>query len=135
MITSGTRQSRGLLSDLCEEGAELTGQGDGCIGIDLDTSSMTDEAYRKLWNRIGKLEIRCVEKNGQCFHNVGDTYYYDKIPYRRPDKVCYALLHVMELYTWRVALGFPSWDAGDRNVYRVHCPDRTGTVWEMKRVE
>jgi len=28
-----------------------------------------------------------------------------------------------------------SWNAEDRSVYRIHCPDRTGTVWEMHRIE
>jgi hypothetical protein len=41
----------------------------------------------------------------------------------------------LELYGWRVALGVPSWNKGDREVYKVHCPDSTGTVWEMKRVD
>ncbi len=105
------------------------------IRLDLDAQNTTDDDYRKLWDGLGRLEIRMVEKIGQCRHKVGDTYYYDKMPYRRPEGVCYALLHVMELYTWRVALGFPSWVDGDRDVYRVHCPDRTGTVWEMRRVD
>jgi len=105
------------------------------IKLDLDTQNMTDEDYRKLWDGLGKIELRCVEKIGQCRHNVGDTFFYDKMPYRVPEGVCYALRHVMELYTWRIALGFPSWNAGDRDVYRIHCPDRTGTVWEARRVE
>ncbi len=105
------------------------------IRLGLDPAGMTDDDYRRLWDGMGRLEIKVVEKTGQCRHNVGDTYYYDRIPYRRPEGVCYALLHVMELYTWRTALGFPSWTDGERDVYRVHCPDRTGTVWEMRRVE
>ena len=105
------------------------------IRLELNTAGMTDEDYRKLWDRMGKIEIRCIEKNGQCRHNVGETHYYDRMPYRRPDGVCYALLHVLELYTWRVTLGFPSWNEGDRDVYKVHCPDRTGTVWEVRSVE
>jgi uncharacterized repeat protein (TIGR04076 family) len=104
------------------------------ISLNLDIQNLTDAEYRKLWDRLGKIEIRLVEKIGQCPHNVGDTYIYDN-PYRRPSNVCYALLHVLDLYTWRVALGFPSWNAKDRNVYRIHCPDRTGTVWEMRRID
>ncbi|MFC1954680.1 hypothetical protein ACFLVZ_02520 [Chloroflexota bacterium] len=74
-----------------------------------------------------------AEKNGQCHHNLGDTYVYHT-PYKRPENVCFALLHVLDLYTWRVALGFPSWNDEDRGVYRVHCPDGTGTVWEMRGI-
>jgi uncharacterized repeat protein (TIGR04076 family) len=102
--------------------------------LNLDTRNMTDADYREFTDNLGKIEIKLVEKIGQCFHNLGDTYVYS-IPYKRPEKVCYALLHVLELYNWRVALGVPSWNAGDRDVYRVHCPDRTGTVWEMRRLE
>ena len=78
--------------------------------------------------------IRLVEKLGQCRHNAGDKFVYEN-PYKRPQGVCNALLHVLDLYTWRVSLGFPSWNEKDRNVYRIHCPDHTGTVWEMRRLE
>ncbi len=113
----------------------MTDETHASIRLDLKTEGMTDAEYRKLWDRMGKIEVRCIEKNGQCRHNVGETHYYDRMPYRRPEGVCYALLHVLDLYTWRVALGFPSWNEGERDVYRVHCPDRTGTVWEVRRVE
>jgi uncharacterized repeat protein (TIGR04076 family) len=75
-----------------------------------------------------------IEKTGKCKHKIGDTFYY-KTPYHRPEGVCAALLHVLDLYTWRAALGFPSWEDDDRRVHRVHCPSRTGTVWEMRRVK
>ena len=131
-----TRLLRMELAAATEEKQQYSAkQTENTVRPEFNTQDMTDEDYRRLWDKIGKIQIRCVEKNGQCVHNVGDTYYYDKMPYRRPDKVCYALLHVMELYTWRVALGFPSWNAGDRDTYKVHCPDRTGTLWEMKRIE
>ncbi len=77
------------------------------IRLGLDPAGMTDDDYRRLWDGMGRLEIKVVEKTGQCRHKVGDTYYYDRMPYRRPEGVCYALLHVMELYTWRTALDFP----------------------------
>jgi hypothetical protein len=43
------------------------------VGLNLDSKGTTDEEYRQLWDRLGRIEIRCVEKNGQCRHNVGDT--------------------------------------------------------------
>ena len=104
------------------------------ISLSLDIHNLSDTEYRKLWDNLHKVEIRLVEKIGECKHNVGDIYVYDT-PYKRPSGVCYALLHVLDLYTWRVALGYPSWNAEDRSVYRIHCPDRTGTVWEMSRIE
>jgi uncharacterized repeat protein (TIGR04076 family) len=105
----------------------------GEIRLNIDVTSLSDFEYRALWDNLGKIEVRLVEKIGDCKHNIGDTCIYDT-PYKRPAIVCAALLHVLDLYTWRVALGFPSWNAEDRKVFRIHCPDRTGTIWEMRRV-
>jgi uncharacterized repeat protein (TIGR04076 family) len=104
------------------------------MDLDIDMSSIKDhEEYRKLWDRIGSIEIKMVEKNEECIHNLGDTFIYEN-PYKKPEGVCNALLHVLELYTWRVAFGFPSWNSEDRKVHRIHCPDAKGTVWEMRRI-
>ncbi|NPV02886.1 MAG: hypothetical protein HPY53_16050 [Brevinematales bacterium] len=27
-----------------------------------------------------------------------------------------------------------SWEEDDRGVFRIHCPDKKGTVWELRRV-
>jgi hypothetical protein len=101
--------------------------------LNLKTAGMTDADYHQFTHDLGKIQIKLVEKIGQCPHQLGETHIY-AIPYQKPEKVCYALQHVLELYNWRVALGVPSWNDGDREVYHVHCPDRTGTVWEMKRI-
>ncbi len=42
---------------------------------------------------MGRLEIKVVEKTGQCRHKVGDTY-DDRMPYRLLERRRYALLHV-----------------------------------------
>jgi len=102
--------------------------------LKIDMQNFTDADYHEFTRNLGKIEIKCIEKHGQCPHDVGDTFIY-AIPYQQPQGLCYALKHVLELYNWRVALGVPFWDAGNREVYRVHCPDRTGTVWEMKRID
>ena len=108
--------------------------GEDRIDLHIDLSEIaTHQQYRGLWNKLDRIEIRMVEKNGECEHNLGDVFAYDT-PYKKPKGVCNALLHVLDLYTWRVALGFPSWNAEDRTAYRIHCPDATGTVWEMKKV-
>ncbi len=105
------------------------------ISLDFDFHSpMPREDYLKYWDRLSKIEIRLVEKTGECKHNLGDVYYYDN-PYKRPEGVCFALLHVLQLYTWRVTLGFPSWNDKDPKIYRIHCPDHTGTIWEMRRLD
>ena len=99
-----------------------------------ENQNISDAEYRKAWDNLGKIEIKLVEKIGQCKHTVGETHIF-KQPYQRPSDVCYALLHVLDLYTWRVSLGFPSWNADNRDIYRIHCPDATGTIWEIRRVE
>ena len=68
------------------------------IDLNLDLSDVkTHEDYKELWEKIGKIEIRMVEKNEECKHNVGDTYIFEN-PYKRPQGVCEALLHVLDLY-------------------------------------
>ncbi len=94
---------------------------------------MTEEEYRLKWKDAGPIEITMTEKCGKCNHQLGDTFQY-KTPYERPNEACFALLHVLDLYTWRVVQGFPSWEKDNPNVYRIHCPSKLGTVWEMKKV-
>ena len=103
------------------------------LKLPLDTYHLTDADYKAMWQAAGPIEIKMVEKCGACHHKLHDTFYYEN-PYLKPQGVCAALLHVLDLYTWRVALGFPHWDGDDRRVYQIHCPDRTGTVWQMRKV-
>jgi uncharacterized repeat protein (TIGR04076 family) len=99
---------------------------------DMDRAT-TQEWYREQWGKLPSIEIRLVEKIGECPHEEGDVFFYEN-PYKPPKNLCHALLHVLNLYSWRVALGFPSWNEENRNVYRVHCPDATGAIWEMRSV-
>jgi uncharacterized repeat protein (TIGR04076 family) len=99
----------------------------------LPRSPLSETEYSQLWKECGPIRIRMIEKTGKCEHEVGQTFQY-VTPYDRPEGVCAALLHVLDLYTWRVAMGFPSWEEDDRRVFRIHCPSKTGTVWEMRRV-
>lgn len=92
------------------------------------------EEYREMFRATGPIEIKMIEKNENCHHEVGDVFYYDH-PYKRPAGVCHALLHVLDLYTWRVALDFPSWEDDDSSVHRIHCPAKQGTVWELRKVD
>lgn len=104
----------------------------GKAGLNSDISKLSDAEYKKLWEDL-KIEIKLVEKSGECKHGLGDSFIYES-PYKRPENVCFALLHVMDLYVWRTALGYPSLNEENRDVFRIHCPDATGTVWEMRRV-
>jgi uncharacterized repeat protein (TIGR04076 family) len=103
------------------------------LDLNVDVSRFSDDDYHELWNQIGGICIKMVEKIGKCNHELGDTFYYEN-PYIKPEGVCNALLHVLDLYTWRTALGFPSWDPKDRKAHMIHCPAKKGTVWEMKKV-
>ncbi len=105
----------------------------GKVDLGIDVEGMTDDDYHELWTKMGRIQIKLVEKIGKCSHELGDTYYYAD-PYHKPEGVCAALLHVLDLYTWRVAMGFPSWDA-DRKAHMIHCPAKKGTVWEIRKVE
>ena len=102
------------------------------LGIDLEKIK-NHKQYRELWAKIGKIEIKCIEKNEECKHNINDIFIYEN-PYKRPQEVCEALLHVLDLYVWRAALGFPSWNSENRKIFKLHCPDPNGTVWEMKKI-
>jgi uncharacterized repeat protein (TIGR04076 family) len=105
------------------------------LDLNVDISQIKNvEDYRELWKRIGKIEIKMVEQHEECHHNLGDTFIYEN-PYQKPAGVCNALLHVLDLYVWRVVLGFPSWNEEDWKVHKLHCPDPKGTVWEMRRIE
>jgi uncharacterized repeat protein (TIGR04076 family) len=95
---------------------------------------ITEEESKALWDRCGPLQIKMIEKNEPCKHEVGDTFCY-RNPYARPEGVCHALLHVLELYIWRVALDFPSWESDNCRIYRIHCPAKNGTVWELQKSE
>lgn len=93
---------------------------------------MSRSEYEKHWKDMGKIEIKMVKKSGKCRHKLGERHVYAS-PYDKPQKVCNALLHVLDLYTWRVVLDFPSWEADDSKVFRIHCPAKNGTVWEMRK--
>ena len=45
------------------------------------------------------------------------------------------IIIILDLYTWRVALDFPSWEDDDSSVHRIHCPAKNGTVWELRKVD
>ncbi len=92
---------------------------------------MKYEDYLAQWRDLSPIQVTMVEKAGKCSHELGDTFFY-KDPYEKPPGLCNALMHVLDLYTWRVTLGFPSWEEDDARVYRIHCPSKKGTVWEMR---
>jgi hypothetical protein len=73
------------------------------------TKEMTDKEYKELWAQQGPIQIKMVERTGSCRHILGEVFTF-QTPYDKPPGLCSALLHVLDLYTWRVSLGFPSWE-------------------------
>jgi uncharacterized repeat protein (TIGR04076 family) len=94
---------------------------------------MIKAEYKKHWKKLGPIKVKMITENKKCKHKMGDTFYFEN-PYKKPKKLCEALIHVLDLYTWRVALGFPSWEPDNENIYRIHCPAKKGAVFEMKKV-
>jgi uncharacterized repeat protein (TIGR04076 family) len=90
--------------------------------------------YKQVWARIPPVKITNTVENEKCPHRLGDTFIF-KNHYDRPEGICAALHHVLQLYIWRASLGFPSWEPDNPNVFRIHCPAKKGTVWEVERCE
>jgi len=100
------------------------------LGID-PTSIGSYKDYEALWNRLAPVKATMIEKYETCRHKLDDTFIY-RNHYDRPEGICPALHHVLQLYVLRASIGFPSWD-NDPACYRIHCPDRKGTVWLLER--
>jgi hypothetical protein len=60
----------------------MENKGKLCLNIDL-TKPMTHDEYHHYWDRMGRIEIRMIEKLGECKHCLGDVFHY-KNPYKRP---------------------------------------------------
>ena len=101
------------------------------LGIDPETIQSYDD-YQAVWERLSAVSVVMIEKNERCRHRKGDRFVYAN-HYEKPAGICSALDHVLQLYLWRVSVGFPSWE-DDPALYRIHCPDKNGTVWELRRI-
>ncbi|KPJ76524.1 MAG: hypothetical protein AMJ54_11410 [Deltaproteobacteria bacterium SG8_13] len=106
---------------------------DGPLDLGVDPGTIRSfEDYQAVWRRLSGVRARMIEKNEQCRHSIGDSFDYAN-HYDKPAGICTALHHVFQLYLWRVSVGFPSWE-DDSTVYKIHCPDKKGTVWELIRI-
>ena len=105
-----------------------------CLNLEIDFDQINSHAdYKDVWKRFHAVEVKMIEKNEECPHNLSDSFIYTN-HYDKPAGICAALHHVLQLYIWRASLGFPSWER-DRSIYRIHCPDKKGTVWEVQRTK
>jgi GNAT superfamily N-acetyltransferase len=98
----------------------------------LDPKSIKSYAdYKLIWAALPELQVECISATTDCKYKTGDIRLY-RHPYEKPADFCEALCRVLDLYTWRAALGFPSWNEENPAEYLIHCPDSQGTVWRLK---
>ncbi|MDQ7096557.1 hypothetical protein REC12_23460 [Desulfosporosinus sp. PR] len=64
----------------------------------MEKNNMTDKEYKEMWSKLEPIQIKMIEKIGSCRHNLGDIFVYTT-PYEKPNEVCTALLHVLDLDT------------------------------------
>lgn len=100
------------------------------LGIDAADIKSHDD-YHQVWQRLAPVEVTMIEQNEQCHHALGERFVY-RHHYDKPEGICMALHHVLQLYIWRASVGFPSWEE-DPSEHRIHCPDKKGTVWAVRR--
>ena len=95
---------------------------------------------KEKWMEIAKargleqIEVKLAEKIGQCPHDVGETFIYVH-PNCRPEGFCGAAAIPVEPFVQRCSARIPSWEKDDTNTYRIHCPSKKGTIWEIRRKE
>ena len=103
-----------------------------CLDLDINFNEIKSfKDYQQLWEKLVPVKVTMTEKNEQCHHKLSDSFVY-RNHYDKPQGICSALHHVLQLYILRASLGFPSWEK-DPGTYKIHCPDKKGTVWEIRR--
>ena len=103
------------------------------LGFDLTQRRSYADYKKQVWGKLAPVLVTMVEQEEPCpHHRTGDSFLY-KNHYDKPKGICSALHYVFQLYLLRASIGFPSWEEDDPSVYRIHCPDKKGTVWEMRR--
>jgi uncharacterized repeat protein (TIGR04076 family) len=103
------------------------------LGFDFGKIRSYADYKTEAWRRLAPIQVTMIKEDEPCpHHRVGDSFLY-RNHYDKPKVICSALHHVLQLYLFRASIGFPSWEEDDPSVYRVRCPDKNGTVWEVKR--
>jgi uncharacterized repeat protein (TIGR04076 family) len=80
-----------------------------------------------------KVRISCEEKLGKCQHNKGDTYIFEQPMAYIPD-LCMGIQDSARPYVAQCAAGIPSWEGDNKEIYRIHCISKKGTVWRLERI-
>ena len=104
------------------------------LGFDFGQIKSYADYKEQAWGRLAPVRVTMIKEDEPCpHHKVDDSYLY-RNHYDKPEGIYSALHHVFQLYIFRASVGFPSWEEDDPSVYRVRCPDKNGTVWEVRRV-
>ena len=83
---------------------------DGYVSVNIDLGQIKNhDDYKAAWRKFHPVQMRMIEKNEQCKHELGDTFIINN-HYHFPEQICHALMHVLSLYIWRASVGFPSWE-------------------------
>ncbi|MBT3285678.1 hypothetical protein HN807_00085 [Candidatus Bathyarchaeota archaeon] len=80
-----------------------------------------------------KVQITCIEKNGVCEHEIGDSYTIEYVQ-DYVKGLCSGIQDPARQYAGYTALGVPSWESDDKTVFRIHCISKKGTVWELRKI-
>jgi uncharacterized repeat protein (TIGR04076 family) len=84
---------------------------------------------------LEEVGVKLIEKIGKCPHEEGEVFIYVH-PNCRPEGLCGVASIAIEPFVQRCsAPGVPSWEKDDPNTYRIHCPSKKGTIWEIRRVK
>ncbi|MHB8926507.1 MAG: hypothetical protein ACYC9Q_02420 [Bacillota bacterium] len=79
------------------------------------------------------VRISLVEQRGKCAHKVGDSFIWDSwIP---PKGMGGALIDSLTKPVLMCALGAPSWEDNDPELWYISCPSKKGTVWKIESLE
>ena len=81
------------------------------------------------------LRIEVIEKNGRCPHKVGDVWEtpYSLIKPEGASVLCDDAHYSLIPYLSMAAGDARSWEKD--GVWRIHCPSKTGVVFEIKLLE
>ncbi|HVP37348.1 MAG TPA: hypothetical protein VMT04_10160 [Terriglobales bacterium] len=95
---------------------------------------------RKRWIEIAKarglerVQVKLIRKIGKCPHEKGEVFVYVH-PNCRPEGLCGAAAISLEPFVMRCSAKIPSSEKDNPKIYRIHCPSKKGTIWEIKRIK
>jgi len=94
---------------------------------------------RERWIEIAKVrglepvEVKLIEKIGKCPHEEGEVFLYVH-PNCRPEELCGVAAIALEPFVQRCSAKVSSWENDNPDIYRIHCPSKKGTIWEIKKI-